>query len=379
MIRPLRPMVYLVRNAGKTLPLMGVIVLAVMLIAGIVAMMNSIPLSIRTIYQSSEMYLGLTPRGDATRTPELRQKVETESPVPVDRILTARVSETQVKSIVGGWAFVVLGLTRPDQEYFLAQYGGRLEGRLPEPGQAEVVISEPIARNLDLAIGSTFMGPTMAQSYSPFEVKVVGIVQTEWWLAVASREYFEAHHFPQIDVLLAFAKDRARQEELDRWAEQAFEGERARVYAYFLLERETEAMFQTLYAILNVVIGTLVVVITIMMGMLINIYQSQRLQEFGLLQALGYTRKELVKRSLLETSLVTIGGWIVGLGAAYGLLWVTNQRLMYPSAFALDLVDRAAYSYTVPVPVAIFLIGTLTVLLRFRKFDPVGVVERRLV
>ena len=112
-------------------------------------------------------------------------------------------------------------------------------------------------------------------------------------------------------------------------------------------------MFQILYRILDVVIGTLVAVITMMMGMLINIYQSQRIVEFGLLQALGYTKRQLLKRTLVETFLVLMLGWILGLATAYGLLNVAKSVLMDPKAFALDTLDPIAYRYTIPIPLAI--------------------------
>ena len=138
-------------------------------------------------------------------------------------------------------------------------------------------------------------------------------------------------------------------------------------------------MFKILYSILNVVIGLLVVVITLMMAMLMNIYQSQRLQEFGLLQALGYTRRRLMRRVLLETALVMAGGWALGLLAAFGLLWVVKVILFDPRAFMLNPLDKQAYLYTIPIPIVIFLAATWTISRRFRRFDPVGVVERRLV
>ena len=138
-------------------------------------------------------------------------------------------------------------------------------------------------------------------------------------------------------------------------------------------------MFRILYSILNVVIGLLVVVITLMMAMLMNIYQSQRLQEFGLLQALGYARKRLMRRVLVETALVMAGGWALGLVVAFLLLSVVKAILFDPRAFMLDPLDRQAYLYTVPVPIVIFLAASWTISRRFKKFDPVGVVERRLV
>jgi ABC-type antimicrobial peptide transport system permease subunit len=130
---------------------------------------------------------------------------------------------------------------------------------------------------------------------------------------------------------------------------------------------------------LNVVIATLVFVITLMMGMLINIYLSQRLVEFGLLQALGYTKRQLLYRVLKETVSVVLIGWALGVLLAYGLLRLTKAWLMDPRAFALDPLDPTAFLYTIPIPVAILAVASLTLIGRFRRFDPVGIVERRLV
>jgi ABC-type antimicrobial peptide transport system permease subunit len=182
-----------------------------------------------------------------------------------------------------------------------------------------------------------------------------------------------------VDNIMVFARNLKDQNTLDHWAVKTFKGDRAIVFAYYVLEKQTDENFKTLYAILDVVIGVLVLVITIMMGMLINIYQSQRLVEFGLLQAIGYTKKQLLKRVLRETTWVLLLGWTVGLACAYGLLEIVNKILMYPHAYALDTLDPIAIRYTIPVPISILLVATLTVWLRFRKFDPVGVVERRLV
>lgn len=378
--RPLAPATYLLRNARRTLPLTGVILLAVLLISGIVSMIDSIPLSIRTIYRYSEHSLGVTPRGDPSLTESIRQEILAESPVPIERIVVCRAAGSQVQSIVGKWPFVVLGLKPDDLKFMLKELGStRVEGRLPEVGAPEVVISEPVARNLSLKIGSTLLGPNLPESYSPYDVKVVGIAQTDLWLMFADYDYEAANHFPPLDNLMVIAPTLAQQEQLDRWAVARFKGRRAQIFAFHRLEEETNEMFRILYRILDVVIGTLVAVITLMMGMLINIYQSQRIVEFGLLQALGYTKRQLLRRTMVETIAVLVAGWLIGIAAAYGLLNVAKAVLMDPQAFALDPLDPAAYRYTLPVPFAILAVAALTVWLRFRKFDPVGVVERRLV
>jgi len=357
---------------------MGVIVLAVMLIAGIVAIMNSIPLSIRTIYGYSKEFMGVTPRGDASQTPAIREIIESESPVPLARIVVLRGSDLQVRSIVGKWPFVVTAMSQDDAAFYLARMNaGKLTGRQPAPGAAEILLSEPVARNLGKSIGDQVLGPNDQDAFSPQIVKLVGVVESDQWFAIAPIDYYRENHFPPIDVLLVFAADRSRQAELDSWAVDRFRGQNVRVLSYAQVEEDTDAMFDILYRILNVVIGTLVIVITLMMGMLINIFLSQRIQEFGLLQALGYTKQRIVRRVLGESLIVVVGGWVLGVFCAIGLLAVVRAILMQPNAFALDILDSTAFFYTIPVPIAILTVAVLTVRHRFRRFDPIGIVERR--
>lgn len=354
--------------------------LAVMLIAGIVAMINSITYSIQTIYAYSSNFLAVNPRGDPTLTPILKKEVIEGTPVPIERIMVARAASTQVRSLVGKWPFVVVGLQKDDIDYWLRRLGAtRLVGRLPEKGKPEAVVSEPVARNLKLEIGSTILQPERQDSYSPYPVKVVGIAYTDKWTMIGDYDYIKANHFPPIDNLLFLAKNRSDQIKLDDWAYDHFKGERAQLFAYREIDQQSKTMFKTLFQILNVVIGLLVVVITFMMGMLINIYQSQRLVEFGLLQALGYTKKQLLKRVLKESAVVVVLGWVFGVALGYALLVIVKQVLMDPNGYGLLVNDPVAFRYTLPIPIAIMAVAVLTVVLRFRNFDPVGVVERRLV
>lgn len=377
---PLSPQTYLLRNASKTLPLIGVIVLAIMLIMAIVSLMNSIPLSIRTIYDYSKEFVAVTPRGDPNRAPIIINKFKNDCPYEVDRYVICRGVAAEVTSIVGKWDFIVFGLSQEDMRYFVKKLGGeQIEGKWPEKGKPEVLVSEPVARNLKLKIGSVLLKPSDQDMYSPFEVKVVGIAKTSKWLMVQDIEYQRENHFPPVDNVLVYPRFEKDQKAIGEWSMQAFKGERSFVFTWEGLEKQTTAMFKILYGILDVVIFMLVVVITIMMGMLINIFQSQRLVEFGLLQALGYTKKQLLRRVLWETALVLIGGWITGVGLAIIILNIVKKAMFDPNAFALVPVDSTAVLYTVPVPLSIATVAFLTVVLRFRKFDPVSIVERRLV
>ncbi len=343
-------------------------------------MIDSIPYSIRTVYAYAKEDFGITPRGDTSLLPGLVKDIRKNSPVPIERVIICRVSSSVVKSIVGKWPFLALGLTQDDMRYYTKRQGAAsIQGRYPLPGKPEVLVSRPVAKNLNLKMGSVVLKPDDIDNYSPVPVTVVGIAETDRWFMVDSIEFQRENYYPPIDDAMIFAPNLKEQSTLDHWAVKHFKGQRPLVFAYFEIEKNTQEMFQTLYMILNVVIGMLAVVITFMMGMLMNIYQTQRLVEFGLLQAIGYTKRQLLIRVLLESVVVIFIGWLIGLVFTYGLLNLARELLMAPKAFALDVFDREAYMYTIPIPFSILLVAITTVFFRFRKFDPVSVVERRLV
>jgi ABC-type lipoprotein release transport system permease subunit len=351
-----------------------------MLIAGIVSLMNSIPLSVKTIYSYSRYSLGVSPRGDQSQLDEIRQRLDESTPVPIEKVVVCRANTAMVDSIVGKWPFVVFGFEQDDMRYYVQKLGGELaDGDYPNVGMPEAVVSRPVATNLGIDLGDELLGPSQSDSYSPFSVKVVGIVESNEWIMFMPIEYHRQFHFPPVDVLLVFTGNLVDQEVLDQWALKEFKGDRARLYAFSDLETQTETAFRTLYTILNVVIASLVVVLTIMMGMLMNIYQSQRVQEFGLLQALGYRKSAILGRVLSEIMVVLAGSWLLGVLSAFALLMVVKAQLFDPRAFALDPYDPSTYLYSTPVPVMIFLVAALDFIVRLKKFDPVGVVERRLV
>ena len=378
--KPLSPLTFLRRNASKTVPLIAVITLAVMLVQSIIALINSIPLSIRTIYRYTDRFLGVSPRLDPSLTKVLVRDLTTNPPFPIERVILCRGSAAQVKSIVGKWPFAVMGFDGPDLDYYLARQGATgIVGRKPIDGKPEMMVSVPVATNLGVKIGDVVLKPDDTDMFSRHPVKLVGIIQTERWLMVSNRKYFADTQPIPVDFALIFTKDPKDQDAYDRWAEKKMKGKFAQLFAYHQIDKQSKDMFEVLYKIIDAVIAILVIVISIMMGMLMNIYQSQRLVEFGLLQAIGHTKSQLFKRVLTESTIVIIGGWAFGLLVARLLLMGLKAALMDPHAFALDTADRMAIAYTIPVPFAILLIAFGTIWLRFRKFDPVAVVERRIV
>ena len=345
-----------------------VIGLAVLLVAGIVSLVNSIPLSVRSIYGYSKAFAAALPRNDPAYLPELERELQ-KSPVPIERVLRIRVAFFNVRSIVGKLPFVLHGLSSEDAAFLRERLAlGRLTGRLPSRNAPEAVITRRLATNLRLDIGDALLSPADPQNYSPQVVRVVGIHEGDLWFAYGDFDYVARHHLPPVDDLLIVAKD---QRAFDRWAVEHFRGSRARILTHEELLRETDDSLRVLLQLLSVVIGLLVVVVTVMIGLFINIYLGQRLTEFG------YTRSFLARRASAEAALLVGMGWVLGVALSVGVLWAAKVTLMDPRAYYLEPLDGTALGYTLPLPLSVLAASLLTIQLRFRRFDPVVVIERR--
>jgi hypothetical protein len=72
---PLSPILFLVRNPGRSLPLTLVLALAVLTIASVVALLNSIDRTILKIYDYNRYFAAITPRGSNRLKPELMERL----------------------------------------------------------------------------------------------------------------------------------------------------------------------------------------------------------------------------------------------------------------------------------------------------------------
>jgi hypothetical protein len=377
-LSPLSPLLFLWRNPGQTVPLATVIVMAVMLIAGIVALLNSIPNAIRTVYGYSEAFALVWPRGGGEEADEISKMLDGAPHVGSE--YRVRLALTRVKTLVGEWPFFVYGLDGEAMRHVLDRLGLRVtEGRLPRNGQPEVLVSRSVARNKGLGLGSVLLDPQTPEEWAPMKVRVVGIADGKQWFAVTSSDFIKGRFFPDSESLLLMAGEPRHQRALDGWVTEKLKNTRARVFTMQELDRETREDLATLYVILDTAIAALVILLATMMGMLANIHFSQRMVEFGLLQAIGHSRRFLLARVMWETLAVVVGAWVAGCIASHFALEIVRHVVMEPKGYPMETAGWSTYRYTLCVPVAVGLFALVTVWWRFRRFDPVAIVERRLV
>lgn len=373
---PLSAWLFFRRNLSRTAPMALVIVLSVVLIGTVVTIIRSIDLTVLTVYGYNRYFLVAVPRNGEHIAPEIKQAIRSE-PLVKD-VYPISVCFTNIRTIFGKFPFVLFGLSQEDMPKVLQLARMRLvEGRLPHRGEAECALSKGIARNRGLSVSDVVLAPNIEDSFSPVPVKLVGLLDGENWFAVIPIEFVQKHYFPPLEELVVSATTPELQPDLDKRLDKALDKRLVRLLTYGQLVRELRGSLSNLYLIMNIVIAIVVLVIAIMMGMLSNIFFMQRLPEFALLAAMGYTRGMLLWRIIRETALLVAVGWTVGVLLSMGILWGLYWWLFEPRGMLLQPMDWQAYRYTIPVPIAVLTFAAMSVGPRLLAMDPVLVIERK--
>src|SRR5438067_19125 len=116
----------------------------------------------------------------------------------------------------------------------------------------------------------------------------------------------------------------------------------------------------------------------VVVGLLNNLFFRQRMNEFGLLAAVGYSRWVLILRVAWESLGVTLAAWLVGVGLGVAVLSWFNVSFIVPHGLLMNVFNWNVLAlHTLPIPLMVFLFGMGTVGWQLLRLDPISIIERR--
>ncbi len=281
------------------------------------------------------------------------------------------------------------GVAAQDMAYLVELYGLELaQGHLPRPNTNEIVIPWTVAQNRDIQVGGVIGdrahpvhpdAPTL-----PSELVVSGIfAPTETfaddvWLSFTSLEFAQNDsNLWRVDPSLVVVPKAGQKATLDAWLESQIAGEGRLVFTYGNQKALFRKQADMILFSLSLVEGIIALVAALALAGLNYVFVTQRQSEFGVLNALGLSRLQLVKRIVRETLFTTGAAWgVAALGCAVVLLGL-QHALYVPLGLELDLLNLTPWFYTLPVPVAVLAVTSGTIAWTLSKLDPVGTIERR--
>jgi ABC-type antimicrobial peptide transport system permease subunit len=273
------------------------------------------------------------------------------------------------------------------------------EGHLPRPRTNEIALSRTVVTNRGLQVGDSVGHPIEEiDSGIPTEMVVVGILSLASgtstdgrrtdrlkgsrgytpWLGFASYEYLRSHElYASRPVNLLVVSKENQKAELDTWLEGRLSSEQTEVRTYATALRDHRQANQILLGVFALVEGVLIVVAPITLAILSYTFFLQRREEFGILHAMGQSRRWLVLRTAGETASAVLVAWLVAAVIfVAGLVYI--QGAVYgPKGLPLDFMNPTPWLFTIPLPLTVIAVSTGLVARVLSKLDPVSVIERR--
>jgi ABC-type antimicrobial peptide transport system permease subunit len=279
----------------------------------------------------------------------------------------------------------IYGVSEDDLPILLELFGLQVqEGHLPQPRSNEIVVSAAMAANRDLHVGDVIGGETGNDSALivdnlPTEMVIVGILSPDRpWIGFASYEYLRSHELTSSrSPRLLVIPHEGQKQTLDSWLKESIDSTQTRLTLYDVQARDYREMTTSVVITFTLLECMIAAVAAVALATLNHIFFTQRREEFGILNAMGHSRRWLVLRTLKETGSVVGLAWVAG-AVLCGVGLLGMQSLVYaPRGLTLDFFSLAPWLLTTPVPLAVALASVGTIAWMLSKLDPVAVIERR--
>ncbi|HEY9289044.1 MAG TPA: ABC transporter permease [Candidatus Dormibacteraeota bacterium] len=289
-------------------------------------------------------------------------------------------SNLDINLLAGYAQFDLYGVDQSGMQGLLSLYGDHvIAGRLPKANANEIVLSEEVARGRGVWLGASVGNKINELDQLPDAFTVVGIVGGPVRLGMIPLDYMTQHYlferrYQGLVVVPRSGQEQAVHDQLQRLiGSSAF-----RLFDWPYIKAKIDSLIQNLDAINRFLILLVTLVLSLVVGLLNNLFFRQRMNEFGLLAAVGYSRWGLIRRVALESFGVTLMAWLLGVGIGVAVLSWFNASFIVPHGLLMNVFDWNVLAlHTLPIPLMVFLFGMGTVGWQLLRLDPIAIIERR--
>ncbi|MFC1975171.1 FtsX-like permease family protein [Chloroflexota bacterium] len=387
--RPLAATTFYRRHTRRAATLIGAMALMIVSTAAFAFVLGAVWDSGQPLLISLSRTSKVSPKNlqlEATEMAQIRAHPAVERAIPVTIISPLGLAMPLIRD---NSPLETYGVTAEDMAYLVKLYGLKLvEGRLPRPNTNDIVIPWTAATNRNLHVGDVIGDPDHPiypdAPTLPSELVVSGIFARaenpaeDVWLSFMSQEFINSYRSDwKTDLSLIIVPKAGQKAMLDAWLESQIAGERRIVLTYGKQQASMQESLNMALFTVSLMESIVALMAALALAGLNYVFVTQRQAEFGVLNALGFGRLQLVWRVARENLFTTGAAWLLGLLGCAVILAYLQYGLYAPSGLRLDFFNPTPWLYTLPVPVAVFAVTTGTIAWTLSKLDPVSIIERR--
>jgi ABC-type antimicrobial peptide transport system permease subunit len=289
-------------------------------------------------------------------------------------------SNLDINMLAGNAQFDLYGLDQAGMTQLLSLYGDQVvSGRLPSANANEIALSEEIARSRHVWIGGKVGNALDELDRLPDTFTVVGIIRGPTRLGLIPLDYLTQHYlFERRYQGLVVVPQAGHEQAVHDQVQRLIGNSAFRIFDWPYIKGKIDSLIANLDTINRFLILLVTIVLALVVGLLNNLFFRQRMNEFGLLAAVGYSRWGLIMRVAWESLGVTVAAWIIGVGLGVAVLGWFNTIFMLPHGLLMNIFDWNVLAlHTLPIPLMVFLFGMGTVAWQLLRLDPISIIERR--
>ncbi len=386
-MNPLSTWTFYRRHKGHTALLLSLSIVVTMGLYSLVAFVWGVLVEpARMAYTAYSEFSQVTPQSTEDG-PDPAVLARLQSNPDIAKIIPSTFIRTELPGMMPGlgFQFDLLGLLNEDMVYLLERSSGTLkEGHLPQPGTAEIVLSEDMANVLDVGVGDSYVA-TSVEFYvgmdappEPITFQVVGILESNVEFGIVSREFLDQQEgYRQFPTrLLVMARDNRKAAVDDFLRREILSLETGVMTHEMLNERISNEALPGLVMLLPIIL-IVAAAFSLVIVAVNQMANARRMPEFGILYATGRSRSWLIRRLTAETTILALIGWIAGVGLSWLLLTLLNEAVFAPRGRELDYVTWMPALFALPVPAVIAGFTFIAVKRTLTRLDPVAIVEQR--
>ena len=255
------------------------------------------------------------------------------------------------------------------------------EGRLPEENSYELIMHEDMLKNKGLSVGDTFGSAVDEGEQIDGKYMITGAFSGDSYMAFGTKSYKQKELEElgldfQNTTFGLLVTPKADLDTMNTMLDTMSHDEAAAMTLSYA-QKTLKDNVSSIKFLMGVIVIVIAVSISAAVCIVLETTYNDRMEEFGILYAIGYKKSWLFRNIIAEIVVLVFISWILGLILSYGVLSLVAKSVFEPMGQMLSIVSIQSLLYTIIVMAVFVVVTILVTILKFAKKDLIAIIEMR--
>lgn len=272
-----------------------------------------------------------------------------------------------------------LPIREADRDYFMKKQGINLvQGRLPQNDLTEIAVNKDIAKNRNIKIGDKIGDSINKFDTIPREYEVVGILDGESLISIMSiNENIFPNYKDEKSILnrsfYVFSKE-GKKASMDNYIANLPKDKVAATTKDNAIRSFNKG--SSILKVIDIIAILSIVVMVITVGSSKFAQYINRKDEFGVLNAMGFNKNQILFKTFKEVTIVNLWGFILGIALGLIISTVLAKILWAPLGVKGFIFTPKGLIVSMLIPIFTILFSIIPINNLINKLDPIKMIEK---